>query len=120
MIKIVEGPSHEDLLAFLEGLQSALGGVIQHSENLQFKNELGFQVYRPLKNLIKNHKIKFEWIKEVQKQQKEKKEGLRVWCTNCDVDMEYTGVALDCPTNGKFYVCPECNYRIVTFEGEEK
>ena len=29
--------------------------------------------------------------------------------------MEYKGIALDCPKDGKFYICPKCNYRIIIF-----
>lgn len=45
--------------------------------------------------------------------------ALRVWCTDCDIDMEQSGTALDCPTDGNFYMCPKCGHRIVIFEGEE-
>ena len=47
---------------------------------------------------------------------KEREEKLRIWCTECDVDMVKKGIALDCPKDGLFYECPSCNYRIVIFK----
>lgn len=51
--------------------------------------------------------------------QKNKKElskiKIRIWCTKCDVDMIESSLAMDCPDNGIFYVCPNCNYRIIVF-----
>ena len=44
----------------------------------------------------------------------------RIYCTDCDCDMEYFGKALDCPVNGSFYICPICKHRIVVFEKENK
>ena len=44
---------------------------------------------------------------------------MRIWCCNCDVDMQNKGIALDCPIDGVFYICPECNVRIVVFEEVE-
>ncbi len=45
--------------------------------------------------------------------------AIRIWCTQCDVDMEKKGIALDCPKDGTFYICPKCKHRIVVF-GKEK
>ncbi|KKL98884.1 hypothetical protein LCGC14_1819980 [marine sediment metagenome] len=43
---------------------------------------------------------------------------LKIWCTKCDVVLKKKGVALDCPEDGIFYVCPKCEYKIVVFENE--
>ena len=40
---------------------------------------------------------------------------IRVYCTNCDINMVYNGIALDCPIDGTFYICKKCNHRIVIF-----
>ena len=45
---------------------------------------------------------------------------IRIWCTKCDVDMIEKGIALDCPIDGIFYICPSCNYRIVYFPKNNK
>jgi len=42
----------------------------------------------------------------------------RFWCTKCDIELENKGIALDCPEDGTFYVCPKCNYRIVILKKE--
>jgi len=47
-----------------------------------------------------------------------KKGKIRIWCTHCDEDMVDSGIAMDCPIDGRFYVCPKCNFRIVVFQGE--
>lgn len=46
----------------------------------------------------------------------DKEKKTKIWCTKCDVVLENKGVALDCPEDGTFYVCPKCNCRIVIFE----
>jgi len=42
---------------------------------------------------------------------------VRVYCTKCDVDMKNSGIALDCPSDGVFYICPKCQIRIVIYKG---
>ena len=42
----------------------------------------------------------------------------RIWCTDCDINMEEYGDALDCPVDGKFFICPLCDHRIVVFMEE--
>ena len=48
--------------------------------------------------------------------QEDDKKTIRIWCTQCDVDMEEKGKALDCPNDGIFYVCLKCKFRIAVFE----
>ena len=45
---------------------------------------------------------------------------VRAWCTQCDIDMEKSGLAMDCPSDGNFYICPECHHRIVIFIEEKE
>lgn len=49
---------------------------------------------------------------------KDTEETLRIWCTKCDIDMIKKGIALDCPKDGTFYICPTCGIRIAVFENE--
>ena len=45
----------------------------------------------------------------------------RIWCCECDVDMEYKGVAMDHPIDGERFICPKCGHRIVIlkkYDGE--
>ena len=51
--------------------------------------------------------------------QEDDKKTIRIWCTQCDIDMEDKGVALDCPKDGRYYECPKCKFRIVVFEGNQ-
>lgn len=46
---------------------------------------------------------------------KEKKITPKIWCTDCDQWLIDSGVALDHPTDGTFYVCPVCKHRVVLF-----
>ena len=64
----------------------------------------------PIPNQIKDV-VSISQLSEI----KDIEEKLRIWCTKCDVDMVDKGIALDCPNDGTFYVCPTCNYRIVVF-----
>lgn len=41
--------------------------------------------------------------------------NLRIWCTKCDCNLEYGGMALDSPNDGHYYICPTCKSRIVVF-----
>ena len=41
--------------------------------------------------------------------------GIRIWCINCDLDMEYKGIALNCETDVIFFTCKGCNIRIIVF-----
>ena len=59
--------------------------------------------------------VSFSQLSEI----KDIEEKLRIWCTECDVDMVDKGIALDCPEDGTFYVCPTCNHRIVIFKDRE-
>ena len=65
----------------------------------------------PILNLI-GDEGSFTQLNEI----KDTEEKLRIWCTKCDVDMVESGIALDCPRDGIFYVCPSCNCRIVLFK----
>ncbi len=47
--------------------------------------------------------------------QEDNEKAIRIWCTQCDVDMVKTGTALDCPKDGWYYECPKCKHRIVVF-----
>ena len=40
----------------------------------------------------------------------------RVYCTQCDQDMIYSGMALDYPRDGLFFTCEKCKFRIVLFQ----
>ena len=46
--------------------------------------------------------------------------NIRIWCTKCDIDMVESGIALDCPIDGIFFICPSCNHRIVYFPENNK
>ncbi len=44
----------------------------------------------------------------------------KIWCTKCDLELENKGIALDCPEDGIFYICPSCDYKIAVFEKESE
>ena len=73
-------------------------------EVLSERRQIKFDVYKKIQKLLSENKIKIQL-----------KTKSRIWCTKCDVDMIEKGSAMDCPDNGIFYVCPDCNYRIVVF-----
>ena len=47
-----------------------------------------------------------------------KLEKIRVYCTKCDQDMVSSGIALDHPNDGTFFICEKCHFRIVIFGDE--
>lgn len=92
-------------------------------ENYSCQNESSKQIFLncdtispgriPIPNPIRDEGS-FSQLSEI----KDIEEKLRIWCTKCDVNLIKKGIALDCPRDGVFYICPSCNYRIVVFENE--
>ena len=73
-------------------------------EILSERRQIKFSIYKKIQKLLSENKIEIKL-----------KTKTRIWCTKCDVDMIEKGIAIDCPDNGIFYICPNCNYRIVVF-----
>lgn len=40
---------------------------------------------------------------------------IKIWCTKCDCNFKDKGIAMDYPTDGVFFVCPNCGHRIVVY-----
>lgn len=41
---------------------------------------------------------------------------MKLWCVECNADMDYEGIAHDHPDDGDLFICPKCGHRIVVFE----